>query len=171
MPGRKPKVVHDRIKEGMSKQQLKDIEDATPIYESQNFVPPKDLTARERKIWDWLVDVFHKTVNCRVSDADVQLMQLYCRAKAAADEADEALKKDPSPYVIFKTGMYDKDGQEKTQLKANPNIKKRHDNMLLCYKYFGELGLSPVARAKAGRQAANAKEEKALWKQFLERTD
>ena len=171
MPGRKPNIVHDRLKEGMRKDELKAIEESTPIYKSQEFIPPPTLSAKEREVWDWLVKVFRGTVNCMVSDADVQLMELYCRAKVACDEADAELKKDNRAYIVVKTGMYDKNGKEKTQLKANPNIKKRHDNALLCLKYFSELGLSPLARARAGVKGANAKAEENVWKSLMERND
>lgn len=169
--GRPPKIVHDRLKEGMRKDELKAIEDSTPVYQSQNFIPPETLTAKELKVWNWLVSIFRETVNCMVSDADVQLMELYCRAKVAADEADAALKKDSRPYILYSTGMYDRDGNEKMQLKANPNIKIRHDNMLLCLKYFDQLGLSPLARAKAGVKSGRAKQEENYWKSIMERND
>jgi phage terminase small subunit len=67
--------------------------------------------------------------------------------------------------------MFDTDGQEKTQLKANPNIKKRHDNALLCLKFFDQLGLSPLARAKAGIAGCNSKEQKSPFEELLNRTD
>ena len=73
-------------------------------------------------------------------------------------EADAELKKDNRPYILVDTGMTDSDGQPKMQVKANPNIKKRHDNALLCLKFFDQLGLSPLARAKAGLAGCNSKE-------------
>ena len=74
------------------------------------------MTDKERVVWDWLVGIFRETVNCRVSDADVHLMELYCRAKVATDEADAELKKDPRAYVIIPLGV-DKDGKPKTTAK------------------------------------------------------
>lgn len=171
MAGRKPKVNIDQEVYHETKQHKEDRENSTPIYQSQEFIAPEDLTEKEKVVWDWLVNVFRSTYNCRVSDADVQLMQLYCRSKVACDEADAELKKDNRAYLIFKTGMFDTDGQEKTQLKANPNIKKRHDNALLCLKFFDQLGLSPLARAKAGIAGCNSKQQSNPFEELLNRTD
>jgi phage terminase small subunit len=105
-----------------------------------------------------------------VSDADRDLMVLYCRAKVSTDEADAELKKDNRPYILVPLGV-DKDGKPKTTAKPNPNLKKRHDNALLCLKYFNELGLSPLARARAGVKGANAKTEENVFLQFMNRSD
>ena len=152
-----------------TKDVLKAQEDSLPVYQSQNFEPPKTLNEKELEVWNWLANVFRNTINCMVSDADVQLMELYCRAKVATDEADAELKKDNRAYILVDTGMVDKNGQPKYQLKANPNIKKRHDNALLCLKYFNELGLSPLARARAGVKGANAKSDENLLNHLLNR--
>lgn len=146
-------------------------EKSTPIYQSQEFIAPDYLTDKEKEVWDWLATIFRGTYNCMVSDADRDLMVLYCRAKVATDEADIALKKDNRPYILYPMGMFDKDGNEKMQLKANPNIKKRHDNALLCLKYIDQLGLSPLARARAGVKGANAKEEESIFLKFMGRSD
>lgn len=170
MPGRKPNIVHDRLKEGMRKDELKAIEESTPIYQSQEFIPPQTLSAKELEVWNWLVKVFRETVNCMVSDADVQLMELYCRAKVACDEADAELKKDNRAYIIVPLGV-DAKGKPKTTAKPNPNIKKRHDNALLCLKFFDQLGLSPLARARVGIKGANAKNEENVWAELMNRGD
>jgi phage terminase small subunit len=167
---RAPLVNIDKEKYAKSKKYIKDREENTPVYESQNFIPPETLTDKERVVWDWLVGIFRETVNCRVSDADVHLMELYCRAKVATDEADAELKKDPRAYVIVPLGV-DKDGKPKTTAKPNPNLKKRLDNANLCIKLFDQLGLSPIARARAGLKAANAKSELDIFKELMNRTD
>ena len=146
-------------------------EKSTPIYQSQEFIAPDYLTDKEKEVWDWLATIFRGTYNCMVSDADRDLMVLYCRAKVATDEADAELKKDNRAYVLVDSGMTDKDGQPKMQVKANPNIKKRHDNALLCLKYIDQLGLSPLARARAGVKGANAKEEENVFANLMSRTD
>ena len=170
MAGRPPKLNNQKTG-NYTKKQIEDSENSLPIYQSQEFTPPPTLTEKELEVWNWLVKIFRGTVNCMVSDADVQLMELYCRAKVATDEADAELKKDNRAYIIVETGMYDKNGEEKTQVKANPYIKQRHDNALLCLKYFNELGLSPLARARAGVKGANAKKEENIFKELLNRTD
>lgn len=154
-----------------TKATLKAQEESLPVYQSQEFTPPPTLTEKELEVWNWLVKIFRGTVNCMVSDADVQLMELYCRAKVATDEADAALKKDNRAYVLIDSGMFDKDGQPKMQVKANPNIKKRHDNALLCLKFFDQLGLSPLGRARVGVKGANAKKEENVFAELLNRTD
>ena len=171
MAGRKPKINIDQEVYHETKEHKQAREESTPIYQSQEFTPPPTLTKKELEVWNWLVKIFRGTVNCMVSDADVQLMELYCRAKVATDEADAELKKDNRAYVLVDSGMTDKDGQPKMQVKANPNLKKRHDNALLCLKFFSELGLSPLARARAGVKGCNAKKEQNLFEELLSRTD
>ena len=170
MAGRPPKLNNQKTG-NYTKKQIEDNEKSLPIYQSQEFIPPPTLTEKELEVWNWLVKIFRGTVNCMVSDADVQLMELYCRAKVATDEADAELKKDNRAYVLVDSGMTDKDGQPKMQIKANPNLKKRHDNSLLCLKFFDQLGLSPLARARAGVKGANAKQEKDVFGELLNRTD
>ncbi len=169
MGGRPPKLQNQKTG-AYSKASKKAVEDSLPIYQSQQFDPPACLNEAELKEWEWLVKVFRGTYNCMVSDADRDLMVLYVRAKVATDEADAELKRDPKPYIIVPLGK-DKDGNVKTTAKANPNLKKRHDNALLCLKYFNELGLSPLARARAGIKGANAKQEENIFAKFLERSD
>lgn len=171
MAGRKPKINVKQEVYHETKQHKEARENSTPIYQSQEFEPPEYLTEKELEVWNWLVKIFRGTVNCMVSDADVQLMELYCRAKVATDEADAELKKDNRAYVLVDSGMVDKDGQPKMQVKANPNLKKRHDNALLCLKFFDQLGLSPLARARAGVKGANAKQEENPFRELLNRTD
>ena len=170
MAGRRPKTSIDLDKNHMSKREKEIRDNTTPVYQSQEFVPPVTLTTKEREVWDWLVKIFRETTNCMVSDADVHLMELYCRAKVAADEADAELKKDGRAYILVPLGK-DKNGEVKTTAKPNPNIKKRHDNMVLCLKYFEELGLTPLARARAGVKGTNAKKDEDLFAKFMNRSD
>ena len=170
MPGRRPKTYIDTDKNHMPKAEREARANATPVYQSQEFKAPDTLTTKEREVWDWLVKIFRETTNCMVSDADVHLMELYCRAKVAADEADAELKKDGRAYILVPLGK-DKNGEVKTTAKPNPNIKKRHDNMVLCLKYFEELGLTPLARARAGVKGTNAKKDEDLFAKFMNRSD
>lgn len=171
MAGRKPKINIDQEVYHETKEHKEARENSTPIYQSQEFEPPEYLTEKELEVWNWLVKIFRGTYNCMVSDADQDLMVLYCRAKVATDEADAELKKDNRAYVLVDSGMTDKDGQPKMQVKANPNLKKRHDNALLCLKFFDQLGLSPLARARAGVKGANAKQEQNVFANLMSRTD
>ena len=169
MAGRPPKLQNEKTG-AYSKATLKAQEESLPIYQSQEFEPPESLTPKELEVWNWLVKVFRGTYNCMVSDADRDLMVMYCRAKVATDEADAELKRDPKPYVLVALGV-DKDGKPKTTAKANPNLKKRHDNALLCLKFSDQLGLSPLARARAGIKGANAKQEENIFAKLMERND
>ena len=171
MAGRKPKVNIEQDVYHETKAHKEAREKSTPIYQSQEFIAPDYLTDKEKEVWNWLATIFRGTYNCMVSDADRDLMVLYCRAKVATDEADAELKKDNRAYVLVDSGMTDKDGQPKMQVKANPNIKKRHDNALLCLKYIDQLGLSPLARARAGVKGANAKQEENVFANLMSRTD
>lgn len=169
MAGRLPSITPDK-KLHRSNEELRDRNEETPIYQRQEFKMPRTLTKEERKVWKFLVQVFRETVNCRVSDADVDMMVLYCRAKVATDEADAALKEDPRAYLVYKCGE-DKDGNPKYVLKANPNIKKRNDNAALCIRLADQLGLSPQARARAGLKAANAKRKDDPFRKMMQRKD
>lgn len=169
MAGRLPSIMPDK-KLHRSNEELRDRNEETPIYQRQEFKTPKSLTAAEKKVWKFLVQVFRETVNCRVSDADVDMMVLYCRAKVATDEADAALKEDPRAYLVYECGE-DKDGNPKYVLKANPNIKKRNDNAALCIRLADQLGLSPQARARAGLKAANAKRKDDPFRKMMQRKD
>ncbi len=169
---RAPRVKLDNKEQKRSNEHIKLREENTPAHLSQEFIAPPTLSAEERKVWDWLVKVFRETINCRVSDADVHLMELYCRAKVNADKAAEEIKKDPRTYVIVALGK-DKNGNLKTTAKPNPYRKILKENSELCIKLFDQLGLSPLARARAGLAAANAKvdEELELLKSIMERSD
>lgn len=169
MAGRLPSIAPDK-KLHRSNEELRERNEETPIYQRQEFKTPKSLTAAEKKVWKFLVQVFRETVNCRVSDADVDMMVLYCRAKVATDEADAALKEDPRAYLVYECGE-DKDGNPKYVLKANPNIKKRNDNAALCIRLADQLGLSPQARARAGLKAANAKRKDDPFRKMMQRKD
>ena len=169
MAGRPPKLQNQKTG-AYTKATKKAQEESLPIYQSQEFEPPETLTKKELEVWNWLVKIFRGTYNCMVSDADRDLMVLYCRAKVSTDEADEALKKDDRAYILVPLGV-DKDGKPKTTAKPNPNIKKRHDNALLCLKYIDQLGLSPLARARAGVKGANAKQEENIFLTLMERND
>ena len=169
MAGRLPSITPDK-KLHRSNDELRDRNEETPIYQRQEFKMPRTLTKEERKVWKFLVQVFRETVNCRVSDAVVDMMVLYCRAKVATDEADAALKEDPRAYLVYECGE-DKDGNPKYVLKANPNIKKRNDNAALCIRLADQLGLSPQARARAGLKAANAKRKDDPFRKMMQRKD
>lgn len=171
MPGRRPKTYIDTDRNHMPKAEQEARANATPVYQSQEFKAPPTLTAKEREVWDWLVKIFRETTNCMVSDADVHLMELYCRAKVAADEADAEFKKDPRLYILIGTGTYDRNGDEKMQTKVNPWYRIRNDNMALCLKYFDQLGLTPLARARAGVKGTNAKKDEDLFAKFMNRSD
>ena len=169
MAGRLPSITPDK-KLHRSNEELRDRNEETPIYQRQEFKMPRTLTKEERKVWKFLVQVFRETVNCRVSDADVDMLVLYCRAKVATDEADAALKEDPRAHLVYECGE-DKDGNPKYVLKANPNIKKRNDNAALCIRLADQLGLSPQARARAGLKAANAKRKDDPFRKMMQRKD
>ena len=169
MAGRLPSIAPDK-KLHRSNEEPRERNEETPIYQRQEFKTPKSLTAAEKKVWKFLVQVFRETVNCRVSDADVDMMVLYCRAKVATDEADAALKEDPRAYLVYECGE-DKDGNPKYVLKANPNIRKRNDNAALCIRLADQLGLSPQARARAGLKAANAKRKDDPFRKMMQRKD
>lgn len=162
--GRKPNVTSDNKVSRKTKENLKNIEDNTPVYESQNFIPPKTLDKDELEVWNDLVAIFRQTINCRVSDADRDLMELYCKAKATANKTDTLIKQDPRAYIPIKCG-------DKEVYKPNPYYKLRKENSELCLKFFDQLGLSPLARARVGVKGANAKQEVDIFNLLNNRSD
>lgn len=165
-----PNVNIDKSKYKKSNKYIETREKETPVYASQNFIPPPTLTKAELEVWEWLVGIFRETINCRVSDADVHLMEEYCRAKVASNEAHERILKNPNYYVIVPLGK-DRNGDIKTTAKPNPDYKIRTDSVKLVDKLWRELGLSPVARSRIGIGAANAKSDLDVFKKLMERTD
>lgn len=171
MGGRPPKIRGTNEKPaGYRKKDLQLLKDSTPIYQSQEFKPPETLTEAQLKVWEEIVDIFRNTYNCMVSDADAYIIELYCRARVACDEAENDLRKDPRAHIIVSLGV-DKDGKEKTTAKPNPNLKKRKDNMELVLKYSDQLGLTPLARAKAGVRGANSKKDIDVFAELMQRSD
>ena len=167
---RVPLVNVDKNKYKKSNKYIESREKETPVYASQNFIPPSTLTEAELEVWEWLVGVFRETINCRVSDADVHLMEQYCRAKVAADEAHKEILKNPNYYIIVPLGK-DRNGNIKTTAKPNPYYKIRTENAKLVEKLWHQLGLSPVARARIGIGAANAKSDLDVFKELMDRSD
>ncbi len=171
MAGRPPKVIIDNDKYKKSKEELELRELSTPIYESQNFEPPASLNEEELKVWYWLVDIFQQTKNCKVSDADVHLMEIYCQEKVTADRAQVELRKSSfCEYIYVKVGK-DKDGKQKIQAKANPYRSIRKSSTAMCIRLFDQLGLSPMARARQGLASAKKQEEDIEFEKLLMRSD
>lgn len=170
MAGRRPKVMVDQEVYHETKEHKEAREDSTPVYESQNFIAPETLTKKEKEVWDYIVNIFRQTKNCMVSDADIHLMQMYCRDKVMLDEATKRYQKNPTYWVNIENG-YDKEGNQKYTLKANPDYVIIKDKTASCLKLFDQLGLSPLARARVGVKGANAKKDEDVFNSLLQRTD
>ena len=160
MAGRKPKInvvqeVYHETKEHKEAREM-----ATPICETQEFVPPSSLTDKELIIWNELVKIIKSVQGSYISDADIMTMEVYCKAKAEYDKACKEWSKSPKMYIQVDIGGFDRDGQPKTALKINPayTIKKDFSNIML--KYLDQLGISPLGRAKQGIRATRSKIER-----------
>jgi len=165
-------IIRDRSKFKKGKKYEEDIKDNTPIYMKQDFEPPKTLNKPELIVWDYMTNIFKNTLNSPVSDADRDLIQIYCRAKVATDRADRTMKtlkyKD---YIQVRTGNKDKDDIPLYQLKPNPAAKAKKENAELCIKILTQLGLTPIARAKIGLQHANKHTGVDALKDIMNRKD
>lgn len=169
MSGRPPKL--QNMKTGAYSKATKQAqEESLPIYQSQEFIPPKSLNKKELEVWGFIVNVFRQTRNCQASDADIYLMQMYCRDKVMLDEAAERWRKNPDYWVKLENGV-DKNGDVKYIVKANPNYVIIKDKTASCMKISDQLGLSPLGRARAGVKGANAKIEEDLFASILNRSD
>lgn len=160
MAGRQPRIgnVDNEISK-LSNKEIETLEELTPICESQNFIAPKSLTKEERIIWNDLVKILKSVHGSYISDADVMTMEIYCKAKAEYDRAVIEWEKNPKLNVQIEIGGFDSLGEPKTALKINQwyTIKKDFSNIML--KYLDQLGISPLGRAKQGRQATNNKKQ------------
>lgn len=168
MAGRRPKVIIEQETYHETKEHKEAREDSTPVYESQNFIAPKTLTKKEKEVWDYIVNIFRETKNCMVSDADIHLMQMYCRDKVMLDEATKRYQANPTYWVNIENG-FDKEGNQKYTLKANPDYVIIKDKTASCLKLFDQLGLSPLARARVGVKGANAKKDEDIIGSLINR--
>lgn len=169
MAGRPPKLNNQKTGH-YTKEELKNNEESLPVYQSQEFIAPENLNEKELEVWDYIVNIFRQTKNCMVSDADIHLMQMYCRDKVMLDEATKRYQANPTYWVNIENG-FDKEGNQKYTLKANPDYVIIKDKTASCLKLFDQLGLSPLARARVGVKGANAKKDEDVFKGLLERSD
>lgn len=168
MAGRRPKVIIEQETYHETKEHKEARKSSTPIYESQNFIAPETLTKKEKEVWDYIVNIFRETKNCMVSDADIHLMQMYCRDKVMLDEATKRYQANPTYWVNIENG-FDKEGNQKYTLKANPDYVIIKDKTASCLKLFDQLGLSPLARARVGVKGANAKKDEDIIGSLINR--
>lgn len=170
MAGRPPKLNNQKTGH-YTKKELSDNEESLPIYQSQEFIPPEGLSKKELEVWDYIVNIFRQTRNCMVSDADIHLMQMYCRDKVMLDEATKRYQANPTYWVNIENGCDKRTGEKKYTLKANPDYVIIKDKTASCLKLFDQLGLSPLARARVGVKGANAKKDENVFAGLLSRTD
>lgn len=160
--GRNPKVKIDQEVYHETKEHKESRENGTPIYEKQEFVPPESLSKAELKVWEQLVEIIKGTKGGYVSDADIMVMEVYCKSKVEYDRACKEWAKDPTMYVEIKSGGYDKNGDPKTVIKTNQWYQIKKDFSLIMTKYLDQLGISPMGRAKQGLQATKNKKDLAF---------
>lgn len=144
-----------------SNKEIEILEEMTPICETQNFIPPKSLNKKELVIWNDLVKILKSVHGSYISDADIMTMEIYCKSKSEYDKACVEWENNPMMYVKVLSGGIDKDGLERMQLKINPNYIIKKDFSLIMLKYLDQLGISPLGRARQGRQATNNKQQEA----------
>lgn len=160
MKGRTPRVtlVDNEISK-ISNKEIEILEEMTPVCDTQNFIAPKSLNAKETIIWNDLVKILKSVHGSYISDADIMTMEIYCKSKAEYDKACKEWEKNPQMYVQILSGGIDKDGVEKSQLKLNPNYQIKRDFAKIMLQYLDQLGISPLGRARQGRQATNNKKQ------------
>ena len=162
--GRKAKINIDQSVYHETKEHKEIREKSTPIYEKQDFVAPESLSKDELKIWNHLVEIIKGTHGGYVSDADIMVMEVYCKAKSEYDNACKQWDKNRTMYVEVKTGSYDRNGDAKTALKVNQWYQIKKDFSLIMTKYLDQLGISPLGRAKQGIQATKSRMDKEMEK-------
>lgn len=160
MSGRKPNIHIDQKTYHETKEHREQREQYTPTYESQEFVPPESLTKEELVIWNKLVKIIRETKGGYVSDADIMVMETFCKSKAEYDRACKEWDKNPTLYILVDMGGFDKDGVPRTTLKENQWYKIKKDFSLIMTKYLDQLGISPLGRAKQGLQSTKSKKDR-----------
>ena len=160
MSGRNPKINIDQTVYHGTKEDMEARENATPIYESQEFIPPESLTKDELVIWNKLVEIIRETKGGYVSDADVMVMETYCKSKAEYDRACREWNKNPTMYVQVNVGGVDKNNMPKTTLKENQWYIIKKDFSMIMTKYLDQLGISPMGRAKQGLKSSKSKKDR-----------
>lgn len=158
--GRPPKIVHDRLKEGMRKDEIQNIKNSTPIFMTQDFIPPDTLTAKEIKIWNEITTMLKQMYSCYISDADRMLIETLCKSKTEYDRACKEWDKNPRMYILEDLGGFDRDGNPKQSLKLNQWYVIKRDFSKILTKAYSELGLTPMGRAKQGMASSKSKEDK-----------
>lgn len=171
--GRLPKVNIDRAVNHTTPRELKAREENTPVYEKREFEPPASLSERELATWNNLAKIFKDTHACKVSDADRDLMEIYCKCKSEYDEACVRWADNPKYYILVPTGQKVVRGNvvPTTASKVNPDYLIKRDFGKQCKVYLDQLGLSPIARAKQGIAAAQHMVEENIFAKLMDRSD
>ena len=157
----------------LSKEEIEITKEMTPICETQEFEPPSSLTKEELKIWNDTVKIIRSVQGSYVSDADVMTLEVFCKAKAEYDRACKEWAKNPDMYVQVLTGGKDRDGDLKSTSKINQWYVIKKDFSMIMLKYLDQLGISPLGRAKQGKQATKSKmaKEKEDFMNLFNRSD
>lgn len=158
--GRPPKINIDQKIFHETKERREQRENATPIYEGQEFVAPENLDEAELKIWNQLVEIIRETKGGYVSDADIMVMETFCKSKVEYDRACIEWKKNPVMYVQVNIGGRDKNDEPRTAIKVNQWYTIKKDFSLIMTKYLDQLGISPLGRAKQGLQSTKSKKDR-----------
>lgn len=169
MAGRPPKLQNQKTG-AYTKENKKAQLDSLPVYKTQEFIPPLELTKKELEVWEYISDIFRQTRNCMVTDADLHMMYMYCRDKVMMDEATQRYRKNATYWMPVQHG-FEKNGEPKYLLKVNPDYCIMKDKTQSCLKLIDQLGLSPLARARAGVKGANAQMEKKMFEKIMGRED
>lgn len=172
--GRNPRMHEiDNSISKLSKEEIEITKEMTPICESQEFEPPSSLTKEELKIWKDTVKIIRSVQGGYVSDADVMTLEVFCKAKAEYDRACKEWEKNPNMYIQVLTGGNDRDGVAKSTSKVNQWYVIKKDFSMVMLKYLDQLGISPLGRAKQGKQATKSKmaKEKEDFLNLFNRSD
>jgi phage terminase small subunit len=140
MSGRKPTAARN-INNKTHKKPQDEIDtriEAEPIWNSQVFAIPEDLTSQEQKKWNEVIAIIRATENSPNSDADKDTIVNYIKAWCRFINADKVYQKNPE----------DKE-----------NYRQMMDNAKLLDKLKSDLMLDPVSRARMGLARVESKKK------------
>ena len=134
-----------------------------PKYATSEFIPPQDLSADEKQVWDDITSLLKESRSSKVSDADYELIRQYCQITVARNRSWHEYKLKPERYTKIVTGICADGRTPKIVIKDNEHYK----TWVECNKHLEvlikELELDPKSRPRSRNSAAKVLENKGGW--------
>ncbi|MDE6401595.1 MAG: P27 family phage terminase small subunit, partial [Clostridiales bacterium] len=110
--------------------------------------PPRDLTEKERAIWEEISSLIISSTHYKKTTADVELVRQYCQTKIMRDRAWSEYNKNPERYIRIVTGICSDGMTPKVLVKENEHYKTWIECNKLLEKLLKDFRLTPEARRR-----------------------